>query len=83
MKLIIFFYKIQEFGPDDTPLSETEFTLPLLSRMNKTTSLRSMVRIKRNIENRIIIKAKLDEKDLENIISTLNFSGIYSQTFYV
>ncbi|XP_018565898.1 A disintegrin and metalloproteinase with thrombospondin motifs adt-1-like [Anoplophora glabripennis] len=54
--------KCLEFGSDDTPLSESEFTLPLLSRS------------RRSLENNNATKitAKLDEKQLEEIISELN-----------
>ncbi|KAJ8924447.1 hypothetical protein NQ315_007244 [Exocentrus adspersus] len=54
--------KCLEFGPDDTPLSESEFTLPLLSR-----SRRSLENI-----NGTTVTAKLDEEELEQIVQGLN-----------
>ncbi|XP_068620634.1 A disintegrin and metalloproteinase with thrombospondin motifs 16-like [Battus philenor] len=52
--------KCLEFGPDDTPLSETVFTLPLLSR---------------NTIDRLTVRASLDRLHLEDIIARLNFTG--------
>lgn len=54
-------YEFQEFGPDDTPLSESEFTLPLLSRT------------KRSLQNNSTkITATLQQQDLDLLISQLN-----------
>lgn len=59
---------MKEFGPDDTPLSENEFTLPLLSRS------------KRSLEsNATRVIATLQQQDLDLLISQLNLtlSGNY------
>ncbi|XP_044263790.1 A disintegrin and metalloproteinase with thrombospondin motifs adt-1-like [Tribolium madens] len=53
--------KCLEFGPDDTPMSESEFTLPLLSRNRRSLEL-----------NSTRVMAKLNQHQLEQIISELN-----------
>ncbi|KAJ3648726.1 hypothetical protein Zmor_020505 [Zophobas morio] len=53
--------KCLEFGADDTPVSESEFTLPLLSRNRRSLQF-----------NNTRITAKLDQKQLEQIIYELN-----------
>lgn len=78
---------LQEFGEDNTPLSESEFTLPLLPRNNKTSALRMRMRNKRSMDKRdnpIRIRVSLDQAHLDDIISTLNLSGryIYFKLFY-
>ncbi|XP_060519373.1 A disintegrin and metalloproteinase with thrombospondin motifs adt-1 isoform X2 [Cylas formicarius] len=50
------------FGSDDTPLSESEFTLPLLSRSRRS--------LQRGTGNKIIIK--LNQEQLDEIIDNLN-----------
>lgn len=54
---------LQEFGPDDTPLSENEFTLPLLSRTRRSLE---------NNSTRVI--ATLPQQDLEKLVSRLNLT---------
>ncbi|XP_022119550.2 A disintegrin and metalloproteinase with thrombospondin motifs 16 [Pieris rapae] len=64
--------KCLEFGPDNTPLSESVFTLPLLSR----NATRRSSRHKRSvIRDRITVKATLDRKQIEDIIARLNFTN--------
>lgn len=56
-------FTLQEFGADGTPLSESEFTLPLLSR-----SRRSMER------NGTKVTATLEQHELDRIIAQLNLT---------
>ncbi|XP_063830905.1 A disintegrin and metalloproteinase with thrombospondin motifs adt-2 [Ostrinia nubilalis] len=68
--------KCLEFGPDNTPLSEMVFTLPLLNR-NSTVSrvTRRSSRHKRSLHReRITVKATLDQHHLDDIIARLNFT---------
>ncbi|EFA06592.2 A disintegrin and metalloproteinase with thrombospondin motifs adt-1 isoform X2 [Tribolium castaneum] len=53
--------KCLEFGSDKTPLSESEFTLPLLSRSRRSLEL-----------NSTRVMAKLNQRQLEQIIKELN-----------
>ncbi|XP_049778621.1 A disintegrin and metalloproteinase with thrombospondin motifs adt-1-like [Schistocerca cancellata] len=53
-----------DFGPDDIPLPEFEYTLPLLSRSKRSST-----------QNSFKVKSILDHATLKQIISTLNFSG--------
>ncbi|GBP35802.1 A disintegrin and metalloproteinase with thrombospondin motifs 18 [Eumeta japonica] len=63
--------KCLEFGPDNTPLSETVYTLPLLS--SNSTFWRS--RHKRSLQHdRITVKATLNQEHLAAIIATLNLT---------
>ncbi|CAH1169956.1 unnamed protein product, partial [Phaedon cochleariae] len=61
--------KCLEFGPDDTPLSESEFTLPLLSRSRRSV-----------YSNGTRILAKLNQMELDNIIRDFHrtLSGNYT-----
>ncbi|PNF35840.1 hypothetical protein B7P43_G09399 [Cryptotermes secundus] len=59
--------KCLEFGSDDTPLHESEYTLPLLSRMKRSL-----------INNSTKVQTRLDQTMLNNIISRLNFRGLIS-----
>ncbi|VEN43849.1 unnamed protein product [Callosobruchus maculatus] len=54
--------KCLEFGSDDTPLSESEFTLPLLSRTKRSLQSNKTVRI----------RAKLNQMVLDDIVAGLN-----------
>ncbi|XP_023022167.2 ADAMTS metallopeptidase stall isoform X1 [Leptinotarsa decemlineata] len=54
--------KCLEFGGDDTPLSESEFTLPLLSRSRRSLYNNGSIRI----------MTKLNQMELEDIISGLH-----------
>lgn len=59
-KINIFFY-VQGFGTDETPLSESEFTLPLLSRN------------KRSLEkNSTKVTVKLKQEELDAIVDRFN-----------
>ncbi|CAG9795965.1 unnamed protein product [Diatraea saccharalis] len=60
--------KCLEFGPDNTPLSEMVFTLPLLPRAHNRRSTRSLD------SSRVTVKATLDQKHLEDIIAKLDFT---------
>lgn len=51
----------QEFGQDNTPLSESEFTLPLLSRIRRSLH-----------NNSTKVTAVLQQQDLDEIVSKLN-----------
>lgn len=51
----------QEFGSDDTPVSESEFTLPLVSRVRRSLAYNSTK-----------VTVVLLEKDLEDIVLKLN-----------
>lgn len=52
---------LQEFGQDNTPLSESEFALPLLSRS------------RRSLENNSTkVTAILQQRELDEIVSKLN-----------
>ncbi|KAF2894409.1 hypothetical protein ILUMI_11760 [Ignelater luminosus] len=64
--------KCLEFGSDDTPVSESEFTLPLLSRTRRSLH-----------NNRKKVTAVLGESELEDIIQRLNrtLSGNFSYCF--
>ncbi|KAB0803859.1 hypothetical protein PPYR_00829 [Photinus pyralis] len=53
--------KCLKFGPDDTPLSESEFTLPLLSRTKRSLH-----------NNGTKVTAILDDTTLEDIIRSFN-----------
>ncbi|KAI4468517.1 adamts a disintegrin and metalloprotease with thrombospondin motifs protease [Holotrichia oblita] len=69
--------KCLEFGTDDTPLSQTEFTLPLLSRNKRSLH-----------NNSTRITATLQQQELDDIINKLNatISGqqsIKSQEFNI
>ncbi|XP_045481420.1 A disintegrin and metalloproteinase with thrombospondin motifs adt-1-like isoform X2 [Harmonia axyridis] len=64
--------KCLEFGSDGTPLSENEFTLPLLSRTKRS--------LYKNSNTRIIVK--LDQKELDNIVHDLNRT-ISGQDYYI
>ncbi|XP_072942488.1 A disintegrin and metalloproteinase with thrombospondin motifs 16-like [Epargyreus clarus] len=69
--------KCLEFGPDNTPLSEITFTLPLLTRNESVTvSRRSATRRHRRsvLRGRLAVKAALDREHLDQIIATLNFT---------
>lgn len=59
----------QEFGQDNTPLSESEFTLPLLSRIRRSLH-----------NNSTKVTAVLQQQDLDEIVSKLNATilGTYS-----
>ncbi|KPJ04103.1 A disintegrin and metalloproteinase with thrombospondin motifs 18 [Papilio xuthus] len=61
--------KCLEFGADDTPLSESVFTLPLLPRGQTSRHRRALHR------NRLTVKANLDQLHLQDIITSLNFTG--------
>ncbi|CAK1584204.1 unnamed protein product [Parnassius mnemosyne] len=68
--------KCLEFGPDDTPLSETVFTLPLLRRDVSHSVSRHSSRHRRSLyRDRLTVKAALDRQHLDQIIATLNFTG--------
>ncbi|KAL4704761.1 hypothetical protein ACJJTC_009778 [Scirpophaga incertulas] len=64
--------KCLEFGPDNTPVSESVFTLPLLSRH----------RSRRSVRPRITLTATLDHQHLQTIIAGLNFSHANDQIYY-
>lgn len=69
LKVLNYFtFLIKEFGPDETPVSESEFTLPLLSRSRRSLEL-----------NNTKVMTKLNQQQLEQIISELNrtLSGTY------
>lgn len=53
----------QEFGQDDTPLSQSEFTLPLLSRTRRFLE-----------HNKTKITAVLLQQELDEIVKKLNQS---------
>lgn len=53
--------KCLEFGSDGTPLSENEFTLPLLSRNKRSVNIMSPK-----------IKVKLQQTDLDEIVKSFN-----------
>ncbi|KAJ9585414.1 hypothetical protein L9F63_002797, partial [Diploptera punctata] len=57
--------KCLEFGSDDTPLHESEYTLPLLGRLKRSLEYNSTTRI----------KTVLDQTMLSQFISTLNTTG--------
>ncbi|XP_012252823.3 A disintegrin and metalloproteinase with thrombospondin motifs adt-1-like [Athalia rosae] len=64
--------KCLEFGKDDTPLHESVFALPLLSRLKRDLSIRH----KRNLEyDKRMILSQLNQRDLDSIITQLNLSG--------
>ncbi|KAM3960344.1 LOW QUALITY PROTEIN: ADAMTS metallopeptidase stall [Aphomia sociella] len=78
--------KCLEFGPDNTPLSEMVFTLPLLSR-NSTISkvTRRSSRHRRSLHrDRITVKATLEQRHLEELIARLNLThnGNEHVTYY-
>ncbi|KAJ8963106.1 hypothetical protein NQ318_018571 [Aromia moschata] len=54
-----------EFGSDDTPLSESEFTLPLLSRPKRSLYNNSSTKV----------TAKLDQKQLDEIIGNTQLNS--------
>lgn len=56
---------LQEFGSDDTPLQESEYTLPLIGRLKRSL-----------INNSTKVKTILDQTMLDSIISRLNFTGL-------
>jgi hypothetical protein len=56
---------LQDFGSDDTPLHESEYTLPLIGRLKRSL-----------INNSTKVHARLDQTMLNNIISQLNFTGM-------
>ncbi|XP_068083520.1 A disintegrin and metalloproteinase with thrombospondin motifs adt-1 [Anabrus simplex] len=56
--------KCLEFGSDDTPLSELEYSLPLLNRAKRTL-----------VHNSTRVLAVLDQQTLDQIISKLNLTG--------
>ncbi|CAD0203361.1 unnamed protein product [Chrysodeixis includens] len=68
--------KCLEFGPDNTPLSEMVFTLPLLARSNTSRSLPPRTaRHRRSLRaQRITVKATLDQRHLDDIIARLNLT---------
>ncbi|KAF9791578.1 hypothetical protein SFRURICE_008796 [Spodoptera frugiperda] len=75
--------KCLEFGPDNTPVSEMVFTLPLLGRgSNASVSWRTSrsVRTSRHRRRRslgaqrITVKATLDQTHLDDIIARLNLT---------
>lgn len=76
--------KCLEFGKDDTPLHESIFALPLLSRYKRSAvefdffkELHS--RQRRNLEHdKTVIISQLNQRDLDTIISRLNFSGQFN-----
>ncbi|XP_060805629.1 A disintegrin and metalloproteinase with thrombospondin motifs adt-2 [Amyelois transitella] len=75
--------KCLEFGPDNTPLSEMVFTLPLLNR--NATEIRRTSRHKRSLlRDRISVKATLDQIHLEDLISKLNLTHNHNEhvTYY-
>ncbi|RVE40099.1 hypothetical protein evm_015251 [Chilo suppressalis] len=60
--------KCLEFGPDNTPLSEMVYTLPLLPR----TSVIS--RRARSLTRRVTVRTSIDPQQLRDIIAALNLS---------
>ncbi|XP_045452573.1 A disintegrin and metalloproteinase with thrombospondin motifs 16-like [Melitaea cinxia] len=58
--------KCLQFGPDDTPLSETVFALPLLGRSRRRRSLH---------RERLPVRATLRPHQLQRIIAALNLNG--------
>ncbi|XP_045777197.1 A disintegrin and metalloproteinase with thrombospondin motifs adt-1-like [Maniola jurtina] len=65
--------KCLEFGPDQTPLSEMVFTLPLLNRTSEEA--RRSSRHRRSLyRDRLTVKASLDRQHLDEIIARLNFT---------
>ncbi|XP_050551061.1 A disintegrin and metalloproteinase with thrombospondin motifs 16 isoform X2 [Spodoptera frugiperda] len=74
--------KCLEFGPDNTPVSEMVFTLPLLSRGGNASvswrtsrSVSSRHRRRRSLgAQRITVKATLDQTHLDDIIARLNLT---------
>lgn len=77
----------QEFGPDNTPLSEMVFTLPLLARANASTRVawrtsRHRRRRRRSVARRGIVKASLDQRHLDDIIARLNLTREFSAHWY-
>lgn len=76
--------KCLEFGPDNTPLSEMVFTLPLLGRTNTSTRVSWRTsRHRRSLNHRITVKATLDQRHLEEIIAKLNLThGINDHITY-
>ncbi|KAJ0174316.1 hypothetical protein K1T71_010462 [Dendrolimus kikuchii] len=67
--------KCLEFGPDNTPLSEMVFTLPLLPRNATGGDARRGSRHRRSLSHdRITVKATLDHRHLQDIIAALNFT---------
>ncbi|CAB3229125.1 unnamed protein product [Arctia plantaginis] len=66
--------KCLEFGPDNTPLSEMVFTLPLLGRNSTTRVSWKTSRHRRSVTRRITVKASLDQRHLDDIIASLNLT---------
>ncbi|CAH2042042.1 unnamed protein product, partial [Iphiclides podalirius] len=72
--------KCLEFGPDDTPLSEAVFTLPLLPRgvassSSRVSSRRSSRHRRSLLRDTLSVRATLDALRLERIVAGLNFTG--------
>ncbi|CAH0695665.1 unnamed protein product [Spodoptera exigua] len=69
-----------EFGPDNTPVSEMVFTLPLLGRganasVSWSSARSSRHRRRRSLRaQRITVKATLDQTHLDDIIARLNLT---------
>ncbi|KAI8420420.1 hypothetical protein MSG28_008914 [Choristoneura fumiferana] len=76
-------FKSREFGPDNTPLSESVFTLPLLNRNATVTVSRSSrhrrdasdtTRDRRSLRTHGTITATLGQHHLDEIIAKLNLT---------
>ncbi|KAJ2948705.1 hypothetical protein O0L34_g7960 [Tuta absoluta] len=75
--------KCLEFGPDNTPLSEMVFTLPLLNRNNNTRVTRRSSRHRRSLNrDRMTVKATLEPEHLAEIIARLNLTANASDHTY-
>ncbi|KAG7301272.1 hypothetical protein JYU34_014187 [Plutella xylostella] len=67
--------KCLEFGPDNTPLSEMVFTLPLLNRTTHSAVRRHSSRHRRSLQReKVVVTATLKQSHLDHIIKHLNFT---------